>query len=261
MHTSSRFLGLFALVLLTAACGSKGSGSADDSTDGSGGTEASGGSGGAGTDASGGSGGTGGETDASGGTGGNGEAGAPGEAELQYGFDEGLEGWDYNYSSSADGVDLIDASDVEVEWNEEDGNPGGAFMATIPYADAGQYVGFGLDLTSDPIDLSGRVMTADVMLVEGVGDDDDLMTNPAGAKLYAKSTADLYIYAAGEFNNITEKGVWVNIEFVMDYPDYVDESNGIFDPSEILEIGVQFDTSGTSMSAQPGTWLIDNVSW
>ena len=254
MHMSLRFLAISGLVLLTAGCGSKGSGSPDEMDTDSGSSSTTMGT----------ASGTGGDTTSTSSTetsGTGGSAGGPIEAELQYGFDSGLEGWDYNYSSSASGVPLIDAAGVEVEWNEEDGNPGGAFMCTIPYEEAGQYVGFGIDLTQTPIDLSGHTMSADVMLVSGVGDDEDLLTNPAGAKLYAKSTQDLWIYAAGEFNNITERGVWVTIEFDMDYPDYVDETNGIFDPSEVLEIGVQFDTSGTSTTAQEGTWLIDNVSY
>jgi hypothetical protein len=233
-----RYLALSGLVASSAACGSKGDGSVDDEmdTDGSGGTSS---------------------TDASGGTGGG--AGGPVEAELQYGFDADLEGWDYNYSSSAPDSALIQPSEVDVSWNEEDGDPGGAFQAYIEYAEAGQYVGFGINL--DPgIDLTGRIITADIMLVEGVGDAEDLMTNPAGAKLYAKA-GETYVYNAGYFENVTVQAEWIRISFNLGDPGYEDAAAGTFDPTDIREIGVQFDTGGSTTTAQPGTWLLDNISW
>jgi hypothetical protein len=33
----------------------------------------------------------------------------------------------------------------------------------------------------------------------------------------------------------------------------------VFDPAEILELGVQFDVSATSVSAQPGVLWIDTL--
>ena len=256
MHASLRFVPIAALVVLAAACGDKGDSDppGTDGNAGMGGTGGSDGSGGSGD--TGGTGGSGG----SGGTGGAGEGGSGIQPMLVYGFDEDLEGWSVIYTASQEGVDPVDPGDVELDWAEDEGNPGGALRAEIPFTDAGQYIGFGLDLTSEPLDLTGRTITAWVKIVSGVGDADDLMTNPAGAKIYAKS-GEAYVYAAGTFNNITEIGEWLEIDFDLEYPDYVDEANGIFDPSEIREIGIQIDTGGTSMSAQPGVVLIDGISY
>jgi len=252
MNKFLRYLALGSLVALSAACGSKGDGSADDEmdTDGSGGSD-TGGSGGSDT------GGSGGTSSTDGGTGGG--AGGPVAAELQYGFDEDLEGWDYNYSSSAPESALIQPSEVEVTWNEDDGDPGGAFQAYIEYAEAGQYVGFGINLSTG-IDLTGRVITATIKLVDGVGDAEDLTTNPAGAKLYAKA-GEAYVYNAGYFQNVEEHGVWLTISYDLSDPGYEDPSAGTFDATDIREIGVQFDTGGSTTTAQPGTWLLDNISW
>ena len=65
----------------------------------------------------------------------------------------------------------------------------------------------------------------------------------------------------GAYNNIDEKGLWKNIRFDLSQPDFVDEANGEFDPSEVREIGIQFDTSSTTTTAQPGAWLIDNIAY
>src|SRR5690606_31030364 len=109
-----------------------------------------------------------------------GSPGAPVAAELQDGAQPRPAAWADQTRPSAEGVDLMDAPDVDVTWSEDDGNPGGALQATIQYESAGQYVGIGIDLTNSPLDLTGRVITAEIMLVEGVGDVEDLMTNPAG---------------------------------------------------------------------------------
>lgn len=259
MHASLRFVPIAVLVALAAACGEKGDGD-PPGMGGTGGSSSSGGSDGSG--GSGGVGGSGGTSTSSGtgGTGDGGSAGAPVEPMLVYGFDEDLQGWTVIYTASKEGVDPVEPSDIELDWAEDEGNPGGALRAEIPFTDAGQYIGFGLDLTADPLDLTGRTITVWVKIVSGVGDPTDLMTNPAGAKIYAKS-GEAYVYAAGSFNNITEIGEWLEIDFELAYPDYVDETNGIFDPSEVREIGVQIDTGGTSMSAQPGVIMIDGVSY
>lgn len=254
MHTSLRFLAISGLVLATQACGSKGKGSPDDmgSNDGSGGSSS--------TDTTGTSNGTGGESTSTETSGTGGSAGGPVEAELQYGFDEDLEGWDVLYASSEPDVDLITLSDVDVEWTEDEGNPGGALKTTVPYEEGGQYVGFGLDLTGMALDLTGHTITADIQLVSGAGDADDL-GNTAGAKIYVKTTEMLYVYASGNYENVLEHGTWYTLEFDLEYPDYVDTANGMFDPSDILEVGIQFDCLSTTSSAQEAVWLIDNVSW
>jgi hypothetical protein len=182
------------------------------------------------------------------------------QGKLAYGFDEGLEDWRVQYTSSAEPDDLIATSDVVVEWSEDEGRPGGALRATIPYDAPGQYVAVGIALTGEGLDLGGKIISADVKIVSGVGSESDLSSNPAGAKIYAKS-GTAYVYANGVFTNVDAIGEWVTIRFSVEDPDFADEAAAAFDPSQILELGVQFDTSGTSKSATEGVVLVDNIRY
>jgi hypothetical protein len=110
------------------------------------------------------------------------------------------------------------------------------------------------------IDNGGKLLSADVKIVSGVGSESDLWSNPEGAKIYAKS-GTAYVYANGVYTNVDTIGEWVTLRFPVDDPDFADEANGVFDPSQILELGVQFDTSGTSKSATEGVVLVDNVRY
>jgi len=245
--------------VLTLACGEKG----DDDPPATG---ASGGSGGdtsaGGSSTSGGSGGT----SATGGTtssteGSAGSAGAPPKPELAFGFDEDVEDWDVLYSSSGADAALIDIGEVEVEWAEDAGDPGGALRVSIPYESASQYVGFGVAFAeSSTLDLTGRTIVAQVKIESGVGEVQDLESAPANAKVYAKS-GETYVYANGIIENLSGDGDWVEVSLELGDPTFVDEMNGTFDPSDIREIGIQFDTNGESSTAQPGVLLIDNVAY
>lgn len=241
MHALLRYLPILSIVLVSVACGDKGDDPAPaDSTtesEGMGGTSAAG------------------NTDS--GSGGTGTTTV--EPTIAYGFDEGLEGWIAQYTSSELEDALIDVDDLEISWNEDGGNPGGALQADIPYSAPSQWVGYGVSLASG-IDLTDLIIQADVMIQSGVGEAEDLMLAPAGAKLYAKS-GDAYVYAAGQYNNIDTIGEWNTIYFDVAFPDYVDEANGAFDPSDIREIGIQFDTNGETTTAMPGTWLVDNIAY
>ena len=249
MHALLRCLPSLSLVLFCVACGDKGDDPAPAESTSSGGSGNTAGSGGSSATT----------TPTNTGSSTTGEAGGGGDAEVVYGFDTGLDGWKAQYTSSEVEDALIDVEDLEIDWNEAAGNPGGALQADIPYSAASQWIGYGVSL-STPIDLSGLVVFADVMILAGVADPEDLMNAPAGAKLYAKS-GDAYVYAAGQYNNIDTIGDWRTIQFDLAFPDYVDEANGVFDPSDIRELGIQFDTNGETTTPEPGTWLVDNVSY
>ncbi|HEX6765843.1 MAG TPA: hypothetical protein VF103_10210 [Polyangiaceae bacterium] len=244
------------------ACGSKGSDEGDNGG-GSSGSSGSSGSGGSSGSNTGGSATGGASGSATGGASGTATGGSGGSMSmLQHGFDTDEEGWIVEYTSSGTGVDVIDKSTVVLSWTGDDGDPDpGMLRGEIPYASASQYVGFGVNYPA-PVDLSSSVLTAHVRVESGLGDADDLMTNPGGAKLYAKS-GTAYCYAAGTYNNVTAIGTWLTIRFDMTRPpDYVDPNCAVaFDPSDVLEIGIQFDTGGTSMSAQPAVVNIDTISY
>lgn len=251
MHALLRYLPIVSVVAFSAACGDKGDDPAPETN------SDAGGSGGSSTTST--------PTSSAGGSGGSsttstdGSAGGPVEATVAYGFDADVEGWKAQYTSSEVEEDLIDVDDLAISWSEDGGEPGGALQADIPYSAPSQWIGYGVSL-SPSIDLTARIVSADVMILEGVGEPDDLMNAPAGAKIYAKS-GDGYVYAAGQYTNIDVIGDWTTIYFDVAFPDYVDEANGAFDPSDIRELGIQFDTNGETTTAMPGTWLVDNVSY
>jgi len=253
------------------ACGSKGSD--DDSAAANGGTGNTATAGSSGTTATGGmaAGATaaGGSSTSSAGTG-----GATMKTKI-YSFDADLEGWDFVYGSSgalpgdAGTATVIKKTDpgMTVKWVATGGDPAstpGAMEIDIPFTSAAQYVGVGINLGlaitgQAQLDLTGKVLTANVKLVSQAGDATDLMNNPDGAKLYAKSGMN-YVYAAGAHLNTTV-GTWTTLSLDFSAPSSVDETNGTFDPSDIREIGVQLETSGTTTTAMSAVVLVDTITY
>lgn len=184
-------------------------------------------------------------------------------------FEGSDEGWAPLYTAFADSVDPADQfleTDIVVEVSADEGNPDGALKVTVPYTAYGQYAGIGAAVSQ--LDLTGITIRADVQLQSGMLGAEDLVNNPAGAKLYVKA-GEAYAYAAGTYNKITSSGVWHTITFNLALPDYKDESNGTYDPADIREIGIQFDTATIDdtatleMSTPPeaAVFLIDNVEY
>lgn len=199
-----------------------------------------------------------------------GMAGTASTVTQKWGFDMDQESWDHQYASSgkeADGttaVPIFDMSDVKVNWasNKGDGDEMGCLQADIPYTNARQYAGIGIHLNG--ADVSGKLITARVKLDTGLEDTADLSTYSPGAKLYLKS-GTAYTYAAGNYTSITSAGTWYTLKFNLADPNswsYVDTTNGTFDPTEIGELGIQFD-SPDSLDAKPmaASVLIDNVQY
>lgn len=278
MNLAVRWIGLGCGAILVLACGSTGSdnGSGGSAGAGTGGASGTGG-GGAGTIGLGGAGGSGiagsvpsGGSNAATGTGGT---GGTGTVTKIYSFDSDLEGWIVQYTSAGvigsgpmlgTNAPLIPKADVMLSWTSTDGNPStppGAMELRIPYTTASQYVGVGVSLAA-PVNLTGKVLTANVKVVSGLGDAVDLVSNPGGAKLYAKS-GPAYIYAAGDYKSVSAIGTWYQITFTLSTPSFtaVDPDGGTFDPSDIREIGVQLDTGGTTTTATAAVDMIDAVQY
>jgi hypothetical protein len=158
-------------------------------------------------------------------------------------------------------VALVDITEVEVAWSEDGGDPGGAFSASIPFEAASQYVGFGVSFSeTTALDLTGRIVVAQVKIESGIGEAADLENAPANAKIYAKSGAT-YVYANGLIENVAGDGEWTVVRFDPADLAFVDEANGTFDPSDIRELGIQIDTNSQSSTAQPGVVLFDNIAY
>jgi len=233
------------LITVAVGCGDKGSGDGDD-TGGSAsqaGTSTSAGTSSAGTSSAGTS------------AGGSASAAMP-----VYTFDTDIQGFKVQDSSGATGVDPVPKGDIMLSFNADDGTPDpGALQLDIPYSAASQYVSAGVNIDPPGVDLTGKTIKAMVKIVSGYGSAEDIMTAPANAKLYVKTGAN-YVYASASVANITSIGTWTAIDFNTRFPDYNADKNA-YDPSQVLEIGVQFDTNSASTTAAPAVVLLDNISY
>ena len=276
MNAWLNYVGCGCVALSVLACGAKGDdGDDDDETGGTGGT----GTGGSSGTATGGSSGT--ATGGSSGTatgGSSGSGGAP--SMMTYDFAEpdsvcpdppaaNMEGcWKF-VNSNADtmaGSTPIPDADIHFQHITDDGDPEmGAFEGTIPYDQPSQWVSFGINHTAQ--NLTGATITARVKVVSGLGDPMDLMMNPGGSKIYAKSGMT-YCYANGMYRNLGDSmfpiGEWHTVTFNLAAPDYLDpmcEMRGEpFNPADIREIGIQFD-SNPNIEPLEAVIVIDTVSY
>jgi hypothetical protein len=161
-------------------------------------------------------------------------------------------------------ADAVPAEDIMVEHTADEGDPAGALQATIPYTMFSQYVTLGINLPST--DLTRRVISARVNLASGLGSMEELAMAPGGSKIYAKS-GDAYCYANGAYTNqgdaMHPAGMWNTIQFTfLRAPDFeASDCASPFDPSDVREIGIQFDSSGSAVAAETAVWLIDNVTF
>jgi hypothetical protein len=157
----------------------------------------------------------------------------------------------------------VPAADITFRHTTDDGDPDpGAFEATIPYDQPSQWVSFGINF--DPVDLSNRVISAKIKIASGPGTAEELMTAPVGTKVYAKSGMS-YCYANGAYFNQGDTGhtvgEWQTIQFnLLRPPDFV-ATGCTFDPADIREIGVQFDTNSMLMNATEAVVLVDTITY
>jgi hypothetical protein len=268
MRTKLWTVSLSCIAFLSVACGDKGDESpppehttgAAGANVGSGAGGDSTGSGGSTTGAAGTSSGTAGTTGGSGGSGGAG-GGASAMITKSYSFDTDTEGWKVQYTGATTGMP-VDKAMVKVSHDATDGDPmppTGSLEISIPFSAAGQNV----DIATNPtgVDLKGKTINARIKIVSGFEGDMDIMNSPPIARLYAKS-GTAYIYANSAYNNLTSSGTWINITWDVSKTDYVATSDaGAWDPSDIREIGVQLETSGTTTTAAPAVVRIDTVTY
>jgi hypothetical protein len=260
MMSYAKLIGCGCIALLALGCGSKGDGEDDDDDD-TGGSSTGGSS-------------TGGSS-----TGGSGGSGGALPVMTTMSFSDASEicpvgsgntvtdCWKFVDSNADMAVSTpVPADEIEFGHNPDDGYPeaDGAFEATIPYSEPSQWVSFGINFASQ--DLTSRIIKARVKIASGLGDPTELMTAPAGTKVYAKSGMG-YCYANGAYFNQGDMGhdvgTWQEIQFnLLRTPDYEDPNCAEpFDPSDVREIGIQFDSNSMSTTATTAVVLIDNVTY
>lgn len=237
--------------------GKAGMGASGDSGDGTGGTgakggsESTGGTGGSkgGKGGKGGSGGAGGTTGGSAGaaSGMGGTAGAPMCTRL-VSWDTSLQTSGYSYSDPG----WLTANSG-LYWDAE-GNPaGGSTRMVVPFSAEDQVIG--LSVYRYIMNLSGLTIALRVKLRSGLTDDED---HPGSVRLVAMSGYN-QVYAAGPSVEL-DSDEWITLRMEPDRPDYVDESIGVFNASDVRNIVVELrtgDDPGTTYGS--ADFLVDDL--
>jgi hypothetical protein len=239
--------GIAAIVSSNAGCGSSGG------TAGSGGTTGSAGTGG---------------------TGAGGHAGGTGGAlvlRLDDSFPTDKQGWslstyvDTNYlnlgaaSDPDSGVSLDGGMVPTLDFNASDGNPDpGSLSLTVTFSGFKQYVDPNVNLPT-PVDLTNRIVHARIRLVSG--------TFPAGGVQFHVSSGltapNSYVYVSAPFVNASSLtvGNWITIN--LDTSTVTPTDGRVFDPSQIVQVGIQFTTGdpyeGGTVSFGQAVFEIDTV--
>lgn len=175
----------------------------------------------------------------------------PASPETGFAFNRGTENFQIVWTEPAE---LYQGPRL-VEWLLGLGFPAmGTLSVTIPFRAADQKVHVAIKTLESP-DLRGRVLSAQVNAQVGLGDDE---TNPGRANLYVKS-ADGFVSAAGERVSL-EHDVWTAVELNADNPALV-VGGGVFDPSQVVEIGVEIATGSEGTNFRQAQVLIDSITW
>lgn len=187
-------------------------------------------------------------------------------------FPESTEGWQKNYASAftlADKTVRDEAAAAALlgnstaDWMSGPGYGGanGFVQFSIPFAtEQVEYQGLLYSyLPATGLSLSGKTIHAFVKLVSGMTADDP--SKPLGAKLVIKSGPE-YFYADGGWVNLS-KNAWTELMLIVNKPTLDPNKDPLtYDPNDIREISVEFDTSGSAtVVATPGILMLDRVCY
>jgi|GEM_PF-6368208 len=163
-------------------------------------------------------------------------------------FDSELEGFSITFDDTTGGSN-------SASHDSSDGDPSnGSVRIEAMIAGPNEKVFFsGYPISA--LDLTGDTITARVRLDSGLSSDESC---PGGAYIFAKS-GEGYVFARGEWRNLSASEGWVTLEFNTGAPEY-DEG---FLPSDVREIGVAISSGGDCGSAPYGSAVahIDSISF
>jgi hypothetical protein len=179
-------------------------------------------------------------------------------ATFAYLFPTTIEGWALNDYADTGRINLADparaASPAPTLVHDATmGDPEmGSLKVTATFNEWKQFVDAVINV-SPRKNLPARVLRARVRLVSG--------NFTGGAQLHAGS-GDSYTFAAGAWTTMTPGSSWIELWLDLDA---AKASNPMFDPTQVVQIGVKFDTGGESTSpafgaAVSAVFQIDSVS-
>lgn len=165
-----------------------------------------------------------------------------------YAFDGNLQGWQL-YATSPER--LFSGTRVAHDAQNGDQTPG-VLEIGAPFDAPNQKVE--VQVTFDPVNLTGRTLHARVRLGSGLGGD---ANHPGGIKLFAKSGDD-YAYASGAWTLLPPGGGWLDVTLDCDDPILVPEE---FDPSTVRQVGVELRTFDDTTQVSPAVVYVDSLGY
>lgn len=243
----------------SGTAGSGGSGAGQTGTSGSGGSATAGTS----------SGGTSSAGTSAGGSGGSGPAATP-IILFDFPAPADIEGWQFAFADPASLIPVpvaADAGDVPAQegvataQHDAMGDPAGnagSILLQLPFTGPAQKISFeGSVVTNDVgVDLRSHSISARISVVSGYSADP---MNPPGLKLYVKTGATFF-YADSGYQNIAPGSDWQTFTWAnVSTPQYpVAPYPAEFDPADVRQIGIEFDT-GSAGTYSAATVRLDTV--
>jgi hypothetical protein len=161
---------------------------------------------------------------------------------LRFNFDSSTDGFAFSTWFSGSPGDIINlagnpppgAVPPELSFDSENGDPNpGSLKVTIPFTDWNQHVDTVIEFPwpFSELDLTGKTLHAKVRLVSGP-------QLRGGIQIHASSLPD-WVWAGGTWisNETLVQGEWVPLSLDLSHPR--NTPTGTFDPSRIVQIGVQ----------------------
>jgi hypothetical protein len=167
-------------------------------------------------------------------------------------FNTATEGFQLNVYHDTGNTNLGDpasGASPTLMFDSSAGSPDpGSLKVVAPYTGANQYVDIQKSMTNSPQDWRGKTLHVRLKVADG--------TYPGGAQVYVITVPNQYVFG-GTFTNVAKNNNWQEFTVNVDAP--MTQNSG-YDPSQIIEVGVQLNTGSAGGSATTVTFNIDSFS-
>jgi hypothetical protein len=171
-------------------------------------------------------------------------------------FMSGIEGFSLNNYADPTNTNLNDPGRMispapTFGFDSTAGSPDpGSLKVMAPYSGANQYVDIQKSFTSDPQNWTGKTLHVRVRATEG--------SFGGGAQVYVNTIPGTFVFG-GTSTNFAKNNAWQDFAVNLDAPTTTG-TNGVFDPSRVIQIGVQLSTGTAGAGSTPVTFNIDSFS-
>jgi hypothetical protein len=171
-----------------------------------------------------------------------------------YSFDNGTEGWVYDYSQP---YPVVNPPALTMT-NESVLNGTGALQIQIPYLELNGSVTLNITSWADHIefpgtlDMTNKTLAAWVYLKSGLVE----APNRVGAQIFLKDSS--WRYANGTFAKLVPNQ-WTQVTYNVNAPNY--QANPPPDVSKVKQLGIQIAGDGSAYFTSPGVVIMDNFGY